>query len=89
MGNNTRYVYVLTLNDLVIFVGSNLKVVYQFYKNKWAIEDLQKFKSYEQYSRDILKKPTILFPNPFYGNHKVSKFPLLSNLKIYENGINN
>lgn len=81
MGAARQTVYVLSLDDLIIFTGSNLKVVYQYYKNTWSIGSIEGFKSYEQYSRDILKCKTIKFPSRYYGDHTVTKLPLISNLK--------
>lgn len=81
MGESNKKVYILTLKDIVIFAGSNLKVVYNKFKNG-VPENLRKgIKSYEQYSRDILKCNTIHITCPYYGMHTITKLPLLTNLK--------
>ncbi len=83
MNKQEKHVYILTLKDIVIFAGSNLKVVCQKFKNG-VPKDLQKgIKSYAQYSRDMRKCNTLTLSCPYYGTHQITKIKLFSNLKSF------
>lgn len=85
MGKVVRHVYILALKDIVVFAGSNLKVVYYKFVAGVPVELRKGIKSYEQYSRDILKCSTIEINCPYYGMHTITKLPIISNLKPKNN----
>jgi len=86
MERRIKYVFVLTLKDLVIFAGSNLLVVYDKFIAGVPKGYKQGIKSYSQYSRDMEKSNTINIRCPYYGEHQITKLPINSKLNQYQNG---
>lgn len=80
MERKKKYVFILSLKDIIVFAGSNLLVVYNKFK-QGVPKDLQKgIKSYAQYCRDIEKCPTITIQCPYYGEHHITKIQIKSKL---------
>ncbi len=86
MERKAKYVFILTLKDIVIFAGSNLLVVYNKFKSGVPAGMQKGIKSYAQYCRDLEKCPTITIRCPYYGEHQISKRQLISKLNQIHNG---
>jgi len=81
MAKAPKYIYILALKDIIVFAGSNLRVVYDKFVQGIPVDMQKGIKSYAQYSRDILKCATITVSCPYYGTHTITKIELKAKLK--------